>query len=125
GDPDPPPHSGDAAQGRSDPGVPGADPGAASLAGAKGERDLEAARAGGLRADARAPLRGYRDTRADRALLRLSDSRARSLSLEPVADPEVRQSQARPQPSPAAVRSRPREADLCDSAPYAREEPRL
>ena len=51
--------------------------------------------------------------------LRLPGRRQRTLSHATLADPEVRQPQARPQPGAAAVRRRPREAHLRGAALHA------
>jgi alpha-D-ribose 1-methylphosphonate 5-phosphate C-P lyase len=61
--PDAPSCAGDAAQGRSDPGLPGADPRAAAHAGAARDRDADAARALRIWRHAGQPLREHRPAR--------------------------------------------------------------
>ena len=104
--PDPPPHPGKAAAGRPDPGLPGADPGAAALAGAARDRDAQDARPVGIRRHACAALRGHRHPRPHRHRLRLSGAGERPLHHAAVADPEVRQSEDGHEPGAAIVRRR-------------------
>ena len=59
-----------------------------------------------VRRHAGQPLREHRPPRPHRQDLRLSGDGERALHDEPLADPEVRQSQARPQPGAAALRRR-------------------
>ena len=63
--------------------------------------------------------------RPHRQDLQLSGAGERPLHDEPLADPEVRQSQARPQSGAAALRRRPREAHLRRAALHAGQEPRF
>src|SRR5262249_35384657 len=69
-------------------------------------------------------LRRHRALRQGCHGVRLSGHRQRALPHAPVADPQVRQSQARPQPGAAALRRWPREADLrgaaVDESPQSR-----
>ena len=69
-----------------------------------------------IRRHAGQPLREHRPPRPHRQDLQLSGDGERALHHEPLADPEVRQSQARPQPGAAALRRGPREAHLCRAA---------
>ena len=118
--PDPPPHSRSAAARGPDPGLPGADPGAAALPRAARDRDAEDACAGGIRPDACEALRGHRAPRPDRHDLRLSGEGERALCDGPLADPEIRQSEDAQLPGAAAVRRRPREAHLRRAALHRR-----
>ncbi len=67
----------------------------------------------------------HRAARPHRQDLQLPGAGERALHDEPLAHPQVRQSQARPQPGPAALRRRPREAHLRRAALHAGQEPRL
>ena len=80
---------------------------------------------GRIRRDAGQALREHRPPRPHRHDLQLSGDGERALHDEPLADPEVRQSEAGPQPGAAALRRRPREAHLRRAALHAGEEPRL
>ena len=112
-------------RGGPDPGLPGADPRAAAHARAARDRDAHPARALRVRRHAGQPLREHRPPRPHRQDLQLPGAGERALHDEPLADPEVRQSQARPQSGAAALRRRPREAHLRRAALYAGQEPRL
>ena len=102
--PDPPPHPGDAAQGRPDHRLPGADPRAVALPRTARNRDAHHARARGIRADACQALRGHRPAWPHRHHLCLSGEGRGPLRDGPLADPEIRQSQDAPLAGPAALR---------------------
>ena len=124
--PDAPPHPRDAAGRRPDPGLPGADPGAAALARAARDRDPQDACAGGIWPDACQALRGHRALRPHRHDLRLSGAWSTDrYVMDPSPIPKFDNPKLRPMPGAAAVRRRPREADLCHAALYARRQPRL
>ena len=123
--PDAPPHPRDAAAGRPDHRLPGADPRAAALPRAARDRDPHHARARRIRPDARQALRGHRPPRPYRHHLRLSGEGRGPLRHGPLAAAEIRQSQDAPLAGPAALRRRPREAHLCAAALHRRAQPRF
>ena len=110
--PDPPPHPGNAAARRPDPGLPGADAGAAVPPGTARRRDQAHACAGRLRADARQAVRGHRPPRPCRHQLFLSRAGQRPLPDVALAHPRLRQPEDGPHARAAALRRRAGEAHL-------------
>jgi alpha-D-ribose 1-methylphosphonate 5-phosphate C-P lyase len=91
--PDPPPHSGNAADRRSGAGLPGADPRTLAFPRAARDRDPQDACARGIRPHACEALRGHRPQRPYRHHLCLSGQGRGALRDGPVADAEIRQSE--------------------------------
>src|SRR5271166_701372 len=117
--PDAPPRARGPADRESNPRLPGADSGTAAVPRAARDGDAHHARARRIRRHAGQALRGHRSPRPYCNDLRLSGARRRTLRRRSLADPKIRQPEARRLPGAPALRSGSREAHLCDPALHA------